>query len=858
MMEEVQGRKQKHKRLWQALAVLVAILAVLIVPPLVSLSHYKSQITRLMAASLGRPVRLSAVEMRLLPRPAFELSDLTVQEDPAYGAEPVLHANSVTANIRLLSLWRGRLEIGSVSLDEASLNVVRTPGGHWNLDSLFHSPAVQGDGAIGGRPLPYLEATNSRINIKNGAEKLPFSLVDAKFSFWQDKPGEWRIQLRGQPARTDVSLELADTGIVRLEATMHRAPELRKMPVHLDLDWREAQLGQLTRLILGSDPGWRGDLTGELHLDGTAEAAQVKTRLRATGVHRAEFAPASPLDFDARCSFDYHHSIRSVENLACDSPLGDGHIRFAGDLPGEGAQPHFSVELDKIPVAAGLDALRTVRSNFGPGLEAKGSISGKIVYAVAAPDSSEEAKPSAAPKHGAARQAKPHAPVPPPLTGSFTVDGFQLSGDGLGSPILIPKLVLEPATDQQADHPVALAATASIPAGGSSPLTVTSRIALSGYQVSVRGQASIARAREFAHVAGMADASALDALAGDAASVDLTAEGPWLAIRKIPSSANLPAGAGAEPPTPADVAGDHLSGTVTLHNANWKADYLVNHVEIAQATLHLDTTATRWDPVVFFYGPVKGTASLELPKDCAGLQPCLPKFQVQFGVIDSSALQAAVLGAHERGTLLSTLIAKLRPASVAPAWPQLEGTVKAESLILGPVTLHEAVATLRILPTGAELTSLDASLLGGHVHGTGTLQTPATNQDKPVYTLEGQFQNLSPVAVGQLVGQHWSGGAFDANGKVDLSGFMEKDLMASAKGTVHFEWKHGVAGGGAQAPSVLARFDRWAADAEIANGAVTLKQNQVERGAQKAAVEAALTFSSSPKVAFSTQKDAKK
>ncbi len=88
MTEDVQGRQQKHKRLWQALAVLVVLLVVVIVPPLVSLSHYKSQITRLMAASLGRPVRLSSVEFRLLPRPAFVLSDLTVQEDPAFGSEP--------------------------------------------------------------------------------------------------------------------------------------------------------------------------------------------------------------------------------------------------------------------------------------------------------------------------------------------------------------------------------------------------------------------------------------------------------------------------------------------------------------------------------------------------------------------------------------------------------------------------------------------------------------------------------------------------------------------------------------------------------------------------------------------------
>ncbi|MDR3727857.1 MAG: AsmA family protein [Terracidiphilus sp.] len=865
----------KHKRLWQALAVLVAILAVVIVPPLVSLSHYKSQITRLMAASLGRPVRLSAVEMRLLPRPAFVLSDLTVEEDPVYGAEPVLHANTVTANIRLLSLWRGRLVIGSVSLDEASLNLVRTPTGRWNLDALFRTPAVAegADSARQGRPLPYIEGTNSRINIKNGAEKLPFSLVDTKFSFWQEKPGDWRIQLRGQPARTDVSINLADTGIVRMDASIRKASQMRQMPVHLDLDWREAHLGQLTRLILGSDPGWRGDVTGEVHLDGTAEAAQVKTRLRATGVHRQEFAPASPLDFDARCSFDYHHSVRSVENLLCDSPLGDGHIRLAGGLPGEGAKPHLSIELDKIPVAAGLDALRTVRSDFGPGLEAKGTVSGKIAYAASTPENgaSEAGKqdnPSATGKPGSVKagsthSVKAHAAEQGPLTGSFTVEGFQLSGDGLSSPILIPKVVLEPVTsqgtDQGANQPAALTATVNLPAGGAVPLTVATRLALSGYQLTVHGQASIVRAREFAHVAGMADAAALDALAGDAATVDLNAEGPWLAVQKIHLSSNLPAAAATEPAAPAapaDVAGDRLSGTVTLRNANWKADYLVNHVEIAQATLHLDNSANRWDPVVFSYGPVKGTATLELPRDCAEPQPCLPKFQVQLGALDSSVLQAAILGAHERGTLLSTLLAKLRPAASAPTWPQMEGTVKADSLILGPVTLHDATASLRMLPSGVEITGLDAALLGGRVHGTGSLRTPATDKDKPAYSLEGQFLNLSPQAVGQLVGQHWSGGTFEANGKADLVGYMEADLMASAKGAVHFEWKHGIAG--AQAPAPLARFDRWTADAEIANGAVTLKQNEVQRGAKKASVEAALTFSTLPKVVFPALKDAKK
>ena len=215
----------------------MAILAAVIVPPLVSMSRYKSRITHLMSVSLGRSVRLSSVEFRLFPTPGFVLTDLTVEEDPAYGAEPVLHANTVTASIRLLSLWRGRLEISSISVDEASLNVVRTAEGRWNLDPLFRTAAAKAQPAEALRaacrrstepgpacaPLPYLEATNSRINFKRGAEKLPFSLVGTDLSFWQEQPGDWRIRLRGQPARTDLSLDLADTGVLRLEASVAAA-----------------------------------------------------------------------------------------------------------------------------------------------------------------------------------------------------------------------------------------------------------------------------------------------------------------------------------------------------------------------------------------------------------------------------------------------------------------------------------------------------------------------------------------------------------------------------------------------------------------------------------------------------------
>ena len=149
-------------------------------------------------------------------------------------------------------------------------------------------PALTGPArAQQGKPaaFPYLEATNSRLNLKQGLEKSPFSVVNTDLSLWQDQPGEWRIRLRGQPLRTDINLSReADggTGQVRLEASLHSAAQLRDMPLKLQMEWRDAQLGQLSRLILGSDAGWRGDLTADVQVQGTAGSAQTQARLRAT------------------------------------------------------------------------------------------------------------------------------------------------------------------------------------------------------------------------------------------------------------------------------------------------------------------------------------------------------------------------------------------------------------------------------------------------------------------------------------------------------------------------------------------------------------------------------------------------
>ena len=148
-------------------------------------------------------------------------------------------------------------------------------------------------------------------------------------------------------------------------------------------------------------------------------------------------------------------------------------------------------------------------------------------------------------------------------------------------------------------------------------------------------------------------------------------------------------------------------------------------------------------------------------------------------------------------------------------------------------------------PTAAELSSVDAGLLGGEAHISGKV----TNGDKPAYSFEGTFTRIAGPALCQLFALQCTGGPIDGEGKVELSGFTTTELTAAATGTLHFDWQHGTVNGStSQIPKELGRFDRWTADGTIADGAFALTQSKVERGLANSEVEATVIFGDPPAV----------
>ena len=168
-----------RNRLLVGLTILLVILLLAFVPPLINVSRFQRRIERNISASIGRNVTFDRVSLSLLPVPGFTLDNFVIDEDPAFGSEPILWASQVDVTLRISSLWRRRVEFSKIALtDSSSVNLVRLSDGKWNIEKLLlqasrieAAPTAQRF-AGPARRFPYIEATGARLNLKLDQEKM--------------------------------------------------------------------------------------------------------------------------------------------------------------------------------------------------------------------------------------------------------------------------------------------------------------------------------------------------------------------------------------------------------------------------------------------------------------------------------------------------------------------------------------------------------------------------------------------------------------------------------------------------------------------------------------------------------------
>jgi len=534
-------RPHRRRLLWTLVAVVLLLLLVL-TPPLVNVNRLRRRIAASMSASLGRPVHLDRVRLNVLPVPGFTLENLVVSEDPAFGHEPTIRANTVEVTLRPSSLWRRQVEFSTIRFIDPSVNLVRNAQGQWNLESLLmHAASVDSAPTAQRKPgpaprFPYIEARNGRVNLKLGQVKQPFSLIDADFALWLPAPQQWNIRLQARPARTDSNV--SDAGTVRLEGSLDRAAHMDDAGIHMQASWHDAQLGEASRLLAGTDAGWRGTVNLDTSLSGTLRRAGLTADLHANDVRRADFLPPQLLDVSLRCAALADTLRATTAQLHCTLPV-DSTEPVSLDSPlldlDDPRRATSALRLRALPLAEWMKWARLFSLRIPADLNPAGSVTGELVW-----NGAPAAGSSAA---GWSGELTATLPVSAPETEEHTAEVTKPRPAQQVFTLMVPHapnpqlwLQLEPA-------PLHLAATAT-PASAPPQLTLSGLAGGSGYTLSLSGTATSEQVVDLSRLFppfsdGVADALPHAAALGPDApiAINLTCSRQWPALQTCVAAA---------------------------------------------------------------------------------------------------------------------------------------------------------------------------------------------------------------------------------------------------------------------------------------------------------------------------------
>ena len=729
----------------------------------------KNRIANTIGQALQRQVEIGSVHLHLLPRPGFDLEDFVVHDDPAFGAEPLLRAQEVTASLRLTALLRARLEVSRLDLTEPSLNLVHDVQGHWNIESIVEhtsqtSVAPTGKNTSLSQPaFPYIQANRGRINFKLGSEKKPFALSEADYAFWQDSDSSWGMRLKAAPIRTDFNL--SDTGTVRASGTWKRAGHLRETPLQFTVQWERAQLGQVTKLVSGADRGWRGTVRTTVNLSGEPSDLRVNADASIEDFRRYDLAGGVPLLVSTHCEGRYSSISRGLRDLLCSSPIGDGVVTLRGEIQRLAAPAvyAFNLNADAVPLSALLAAARRAKKDLPADLAADGSVT---FWASA---TREESANSAS------------------LEGSGTTKGFRLESPSTktslafgGVPLLFTAQFVGNERERQLPR-----GTANTASGGERPrlvigpfhaeampaLVVRGLLSTVGYSFTAAGDTEIKRFLLAARTLGLPGAPPV---ADGSAKLDLQMTGEWT---------------GFNPP--------RAMGTAQLKGTRIQLPALNGPVEVTSAAVHLKPDMVEVQSIAASLAGSHWKGSFSIPRGCPRLAECPASFDLQADEIIPERLR--LFGDPSRPSPWYRVLAPA-PKSAPPLLTQLHaiGKLKAVRLVLPNLLATHVATSLAVGGGRLHLSDLTADVLGGkHL---GNWDVDFTTKP-PVYTGTGSFKQVALAQLATAMHDAWLAGTGNGEYRVEAHGHSLPELLGTAAGSMKFDIH------GADFPHVLVEND---------------------------------------------------
>jgi hypothetical protein len=717
----------------------VLLVALFVIRP--QAGRLRWRVSQSISTALGRPVQIGSLHLRFLPRLGFELEDLVVRDDPAFGSEPLLRAPDVTAWLRVTALIRGRIEISNLNLSEASLNLTRNPQGRWSLEDLLERTAtISTAPTASGKPesrseFPYIEATGARLNFKLGTEKTHFAFTDAQFALWQDSENTWGLRLKGRPIRTDANL--TDTGLMNISGTWQRSAVFQDTPVKFSFQWKQAQIGQVSKLIYGSDKGWRGSAVLSGILVGTPARLKITSDGSVDDFRRYDVLAGADMVLGIHCVAEYGSAERTLSDVKCSAPAGDGSLELKASSSGWPASSYsVSLAATKVPAQSVLGLARHTGEGIPDSLIAAGTVRADIRI---------DRKDVAAAIH---------------WYGNGEFEDLVLSSGNAASGLRLGRVPLSLVSDAKSPSRAPRSGTlenfpwievgpVSENLGRPVPLRAKVSLSLSGYQASVHGDAGIKRLLQVAQMLGV---PAPAVVADGSSSVDLTIDGDWARKRR-----------------------PLVLGTAQLHSVRAQVRGFNAPLEIAGANLALEAGRVRVQNLNATAAGATWSGSFIIPRPCSPPEDCPCQFSLHTVEVDATALN----------NLLNPRVGKqswyefLTPGGNPTPYllqARATGKIAVDKLVLGKATVTQFAADVSLDQGKLTLANWRGQTLGSKALGDWKADFSVR---PPVYSGSGSFEDISLTQVADLTNDGWIGGTGSAKYQFNATGWGVQDLLKS-------------------------------------------------------------------------------
>ena len=349
-------------------AAVVLILLVGIAAPYIPATTYAPRLRASLERALGRQVEIRGpVDFSLFKGPGISAEGVVIHENPSLGFEPIAYVDEMIVGPSFWSLLHGRFGIGSIRLEDATINLTKSPVGVWDFASIVNRSVMS--------TAPAIHVRRGRINFNFGDTQSVFYLLqtDVDITPPASRTGGWKVSGEAQAARTDKPA--LGLGTFTVKGNWWVDPER----VDLDVRLERTLLGELAVLMSGQAGGVHGTITSRLHLAGPINGIGILGRLTVEDVHRWDLLPSKgqgwPLDLRGR--LDLTGQQLELQATSTVVPITT-RFRASSYL----SHPHWAVTMtwNRFPIAPILQLATDMGAHFPPKLGLNGTIDGAIGY----------------------------------------------------------------------------------------------------------------------------------------------------------------------------------------------------------------------------------------------------------------------------------------------------------------------------------------------------------------------------------------------------------------------------------------------------------------------------------------------